>query len=60
MHSARHGFGLGGHPLRALGVAALVALSTGAPLQAQTAGTLAERVQRIMDRPEFKRRAKVV
>ena len=55
MHSARHGFRLGAHRLRAFGAAALVSLASGAPLQAQASGTLAERVQRIMDRPEFRR-----
>jgi len=55
MHSARHRFGVDANRLYAFGLAALVALSTGARLQAQAAGTLAERIQRIMDRPEFRR-----
>jgi len=55
MHSTRHRFGVVANRLYAFGMVAVLALFTGAPLQAQAAGTLAERIQRIMDRPEFRR-----
>ena len=56
MPSASHRIGVASRLIvAAAGAAALLAGASGAPLHAQSASTLADRIQRIMDRPEFRR-----